>query len=361
MRAENFAWLVAPFVLVACAAAPPARAPAAPPPPASTPAAAPVFEAAPAPAPAEDAEAQLLARIDQLGGELDFRQETPGPRRLAIAPTPFKLDELPVAHIEPPFEDGHSPLIPKSALASELMLHQVDFDGFQRTLTVSFKEATLGQVIVGGYQIRNTTLNRTTSNPSHVNCSRNYSPSYQPARWTSLRRGEDGRVQYTVTDGWLNSATCKISVERRTTVAAVPLVPGELLYGFRDCKGAEGDKAACGEDALLTLIFPNAQVVVGGGLGGEVRGHNSAFGVASIPLRRGGGASLFVRLDDQGLVSFRAGLGGAPPRPWSDPAFAGNHGFGLGVEVVQGVGDPAPIAIAYLARDSAIERVEPRR
>jgi hypothetical protein len=351
--------------LAACAAAPAASAPAktsarALPAKAAAPAApqASALPAAPSLEPTQDLEAQLIARIDELGGELELAQRSGGPRRLQIAPTSVQLADLPVGHVEPPLSVNDRPTVAllKTQLASELVIRPGEFDGYQRTATVNFKEPTFGVVVVGDYQIKRMSLNQPPSSPGYMSCGLNVSPRYQPARWASLRRVADGSIAYSIADGWLDAAVCKIWAERRTTIHAAPVLSGDLLYGFRDCKSSEGDKGACSQGADLTLIFPQAPIVVGGGLGGEVRGQNGAFGVASIPFRRGGGASLFVRLDINSLRIFRRGMGDTPREPeqeFLNAPTVSSPGIGLGVEVVQGVNDPEPIAIAYLARDIA--------
>ena len=97
------------------------------------------------------------------------------------------------------------------------------------------------------------------------------------------------------------------------------------------------------------MILPNSQSLVANGVGGEVRGQNTAFAIATIPIRKGGGGSIFARLDTFGQNLWKNGFGDA-----AVTAIDSNP-VGLGVEVMQGVDDPEPIAIAYIAKPAAAQ------
>jgi hypothetical protein len=303
----------------------------------------------------EAAEAKLLARIEQLSAEPELIQRLGGPVRPQVAPRAFDLRELPVVHVAPPLALTDPPLglLGKSQLAAEIVLTPLGPpSGSQRMQTIGFKEKTFGEILVGDWQVRGQSFNRTRVNPSYVACGTVY-PRYQPARWSTLRRAEEGRVELTVSDGWLDASECKVWVERQVSVRAPAILPGNVLYAFRDCKGAEVGKPACPGEESLTLILPSSESLVASGVGGEVRGQNSAFAMASIPLRKGGGGSIFARLDVAGQNTWRDGFLEPRVTPRAGAA-AADDAVGLGVEVVQGVDDPEPIAIAYVARPSAL-------
>jgi hypothetical protein len=139
-------------------------------------------------------------------------------------------------------------------------------------------------------------------------------------------------VHFRVTNAWFDFKTCSARVVSRGEVIARPLAGG-ALYAFRErCK-------SCGDGQVVTILSPRFDAIQVTAVGAEAATTQGVFGRAILPLRRGGAASLLAH------------IGGAAASTWATALGASGLPAGeltAGVDLIQGVDDSEPTAIAYV-------------
>jgi hypothetical protein len=326
----------------------------------------------------EDPEAALLAKLkdDQPRAAIltfsDARRRGNLAPRTQVEPEAFRIKDLPLVDIPEPLSASKAPReLPAGEEAKELF---IDWRGVEAsrvgstwtTVRVSLQGEPLGRVKIGGNEAAVSGKDgKGGGGGVYVTCGGGErSPGaavIAPARWETLTLGGDKRrsAVYTVVDGWFDARTCKAVVVRRTVVQPRPL-PGGVLFGFRDecaqptappepssAKSKSGtDEPTATSDKCagmsITLLGPRLSHVVANAVGGDVRTALGSFSRVTIPLRRGGGGSLVERVPADAL------------RDWLGPASSSlpTGDLTLGVEVVQTVDDPEPIAVSYVSNDA---------
>lgn len=287
-------------------------------------------------------------------------------QRTQVEPISFRVGDLPLATLPEQLSAATAPSgLPSGNDPSELYLDWRGTDpikarGTWTTVRISLKDATLGRIRIGSNEAP---VAAGAAGGVYVTCGgevTNSRPMISPARWETLTAGASGAARYTVVDGWFDARTCKAVEVRRTSVEARSLAGG-LLYGFREAcpspasvsphtptivppsaSAATTSSSACSGEAL-TLLGPRLQHVVATGVGGDAKTMLGSFSRVTLPLRRGGGGSLVERIAASSL------------REWCD-ASGSRASFSrdvlLGVEVVQAVDDPEPIAVSYVSEGS---------
>jgi len=160
-------------------------------------------------------------------------------------------------------------------------------------------------------------------------------------------------LEYRFVDGWFDAERCRVSAVRRSTAPLRPIVP-DLLYGFRACG------ATCAESESLVLVTPGSVRAVSSRGGGDEPLSGGGFTRAVLPLHRGTSESFLVQIAQRQLTAWQKGQFGAPPRqrppqqssrraapPPPPPVEIDTV---VEVELVQGVGDAAPTAVAYIGK-----------
>jgi len=241
---------------------------------------------------------------------------TPAPARLPTEPAP----ELVAA--APPNELSQTP------------------GAAERTMVIGVKDAQFAQVRVGPWVgWMGGVYGRDAG--AYVRCGRGAGVApFVPARWEALRIRAEG-AEYSIADGWFDRAACRATTSRRTSADVRPIGRGGVVFAARSCEATPCDKPN------LMLLMPRAQSVVASGVGGEATKEVGAFTRVTLPLRRGGGGSVMARVAMPDLLAWRGS------RPKEDPQAKAPVGSSfvasvlIGVEVVQGVDDPQPIAVIY--------------
>ncbi|MEP7124782.1 MAG: hypothetical protein ABJE95_27890 [Byssovorax sp.] len=239
-----------------------------------------------------------------------------GPQRTIVAPTPLRLADLPLIEVTPTPTDAERPgpnvLSPPGEPSREIFVAK----GCSR---VSVRNHAVGEISVGWG-----TLPIAPQSGGGVM----FSPGgdghdrYTLASWRTLDRAPGGGLIYRETQAWFDMLTCKAFDVRHMEAVAQPLVGG-LNYAFRthcaSCKAGTTDR--------LHLIMPNR------GWG------DGSFDHREIALAPGLSTSQLDTFSDAALRRFRAS-GAATTR-------AGDVTVGL--EVVQGIGEPEPTAMIYVS------------
>lgn len=354
----------AALVLVGCAAAPaPATGVAAPTtPPGPRPAVAvnsPEVPEAPAasPPPVEGASAasskeleEIARRFNEAGGNA-----IAGGVRSAVAPEAFRIEELPVITAPEPLDAAAAPTQASGDPATEITvdwksstrpLGPGKADSTYTSVRVSLSGEVAGKLRVGHSEA---TVMPTGNGGPFVSCGG--LPSSQrklvPARWEVVAKTPGGGLEYRVVNAWFDTQTCSASIVARASVTAQRLAGG-MLYGLRQRTKSAADAAPVSE--VLTLIGPRFSHLATGAVGGDAVVAVNEVTRVSVPIRRGGGASVLGRV--------------APSvaREWSNLTGVGpvaDTDLVVGVEVTQGVEDPTPLAIAYVGASSAATKTAP--
>lgn len=153
-----------------------------------------------------------------------------------------------------------------------------------------------------------------------------------PARWETLRVLPTGQVSLRVTDAWFDSHSCKASVVRKTEVPLTSLSGGLFLAYREACKDCAGGER-------LVLLTASALNVSASAVGGEAVTQVGAMTKVVLPLRRGGGGSVVVRHSGTVVTEWFQAIGRTEEMIPADVI--------AGVDVMQGVSEDEPVAIAY--------------
>jgi hypothetical protein len=272
---------------------------------------------------------QELAEIDRRLRELNLNAVSAAVRT-PIAPEPFRLSDLPSLVVPEPIDVATSaPVQTNDDPATELV---VDWKGAGRPLgppksdvVTSVRISLSGRVysrIRIGYA--EGAVSPDGSGGVYVSCG-GILPSDREAT-------PKGGIQYRVVDAWFNTQSCAASIVARTSVNAPRLAAG-MLYAFRQAS------AKSPEDEALTLIGPRFAHLAQSSLGGDASVTGGSFSRVTIPVRRGGGASVVAR------------IGASTVREWSQMTGIAPVAEGellVGIEITQGVEDPNPVAITYV-------------
>jgi hypothetical protein len=310
-----------------------------------------------------DPEADLIARAEQL----KVKPFPTSPLRPQVDPVSFRIADLPVSTVPDSMQKLPAPNVAAlpgdeaPELTSEEMASPSYGYGYpqqERTVKIGLKGAPFGHIRVGSWFGWTGSANGSNGGV-FVTCSKvaqtaaasaRYGHGVWPpvawARWDTVTFSNDGQTaDYGVNEGWFDRLGCKAKVSWRAAAKAKQMLPGGMLYGFRECG------KTCAEREVLTLIFPISRGVVATSVGGTVQQDVGAFTRVTIPIRRGGGGSVMAQISGYDLRTWRAALatarGEAPAATSSSQADYMDR-MVIGVEVSQGVDDAEPVAIAYV-------------
>ncbi|MEJ7734759.1 MAG: hypothetical protein WKG00_36905 [Polyangiaceae bacterium] len=313
---------------------------------------------------------KALARPLLTGGVLQTRGGAP---RAQVEPQSFRVRELPLVAMPAPLVASAAPaVLPPGDAPAELV---VDWRGVApervgstyTSVRVSLKGAPYARLRIGGNE---TTIGSRADGGLYVSCSTpeatspvvppstgkgkkaappgaeprlsaarppNRGGAITPARWEMLTLGKT--AQLTVVDAWFDPGACRAVVVPRTTGVARPL-PGGVLYGYRaSCQPQPGaDAADCGARESMVILAPALTHLALSATTDGTEASRGMFTRATVPLQRGGGASLVSRVDG-GVLRDWLGEPAGVPRP---------RQLLVGVEVVQGVGDREATAVSYV-------------
>lgn len=255
-----------------------------------------------------------------------------------IDPEPFRVADLPEVTLPEPLQrkDGAGVELPAGQPAPELIIERLDQVVSTRPAHVNLRirDAPFAEIRVDGRR-------------SHVACERAAADTAAPAhlvplRWSTVSAPPSAAVEYAVTDAWFDVQRCDAAVVRRTLVRPKRLYGG-FFYAFRERASARAPEA-------LTLLLPGAELHAVNGTGVEATTDVGSFTRVRIPLVRGAGASVILRLDTRKLDDW---LRGGPDADNEDPRVIPHGTWGqssvlAGVEVSQGVSDPEAIGMAYM-------------
>lgn len=282
---------------------------------------------------------QDLADIDRRLSELNLNAISAS-ARTPIAPETFQLQALPLFVVPEPIElAAPAPSEVNDNPATELF---VDWKGAGRPLgppksdavtsvRVSLSGGVYGRIRVG---YTNGTVSADGSGGAYVNCGGPPASPRRlvPARWEMVLATQKGGIEYRVVDAWFNLQTCSASIVARASVSPPRLAAG-LLYAFRQASAKTPDVEA------LTVIGPRFAHLATGSLGGDATILAGSFSSVTLPMRRGGGASVVAR------------VAATTAREWSQMTGIAPVAEGellVGIEIAQGVEDPSPVAITYV-------------
>lgn len=327
--------LAAPLALAACSSAVPmAKAPATLAKPAAATTQAPKAEARATPkASADDAKVKALARLLQ-----ELPPSTARNPPATVRADAFRVEDLPLATLPEPLEGTADADLQAYTIAPEL---EIDWKGSGVTPEQVLKKHLRKSVRVrisgarfGSLHIKSTMGPiQPTGGGVYISCGGPQSSWNRPmpTRWEILEPKPGGKIELRVTDAWFDPVTCAAHVVARSSALAVPLLPGKLLYAFR-----QSFDDSRGE--FVSVFGPAASSLVATAMGGEASQFDWPFSLVHLPIRQGGSASMLARLNSSSL------------RAWStflELPNANAADLVLGVELSQGVRDPAPLAIAY--------------
>lgn len=267
-----------------------------------------------------------------------FSAATPRP---TVAPEPFRVAELPELILGEALRPADAPreLAPggSTGVAEDLVLDAPSLERAQRgnggTVRVGLASGVAGRVVIGTSEGAVTPLG---GGGVYVACGGDPA-SRTPivtAHWEMLDQRTPTKARLTVGDGWFDAKTCRASTVRRVQVE-VRALAGGLLYGYRGACDAAAQKSGC--SAVLGVLGPRLSRAAAAAVGGDARTSLGALSHVRLPVRRGGGGSLLARIDGAAAAEW---LGAAASAPRRDVV--------LGLEVVQSVADPEPIAVAFL-------------
>jgi hypothetical protein len=288
----------------------------------------------------ERAQAELVGAIVRGGvSSIGFgkRREGLEPRD-QFDPISFRVAELPVGRVPRALDAAKAPsALPLGGEPSDLLIDWRGGDpaaaknGFV-TVRLAVQGDPMGRLRVG--------TNESSLSGSgagvYVTCgtSPGARPMILPARWETVTKSGD-TLLYTVTDAWFDARECRGHLVGRSSVQARRL-PSGLLYAFRACAGT-GD--ACGDESI-TFIGPRANMVSATGIDEQrARAMLGSFSFVVLPVRRGAAGAFVERIASHSLKEWYK-MTGTEARFERDVV--------LGVDIVQGVEDPEPVAISYV-------------
>ena len=286
----------------------------------------PAAEATPPDGPVE---VQRIGSENESGGGEDL-QQSDEPREREPRPTvraaPFRVADLPVAVIPPPLDASRAPTslaVRGGPTGADELTREPGADGLTN---VRLTLATPGQV-----RLRIGDVESANREGLRVRCGE-ARKTMTAMRWEALERPA-GKARYTVVNAWFDPATCRHAVVERATVELAPIL-GKVLFAFRECRWA------CDDGQRITVLGPSLRDVTATALGRSAAPRLGGFATITLDLEPGGGSSMRGRVP---APSLDAWLGEHPPHGSGKRA-----AIGVGVDVTQSVGDPPPVAVAYV-------------
>jgi hypothetical protein len=244
------------------------------------------------------------------------------PPRPALDPVPIALDAFDVVDIPPPLT------------AQQVEASNADAPGEAPAELIL--DRGCAHATVGGHQTGEITVGW-MSGPLDPGATRGVSlwhvrgtyggdgvHRYARIGWETIDRQPDGTLRFTEAAGRFETRTCKAKIATRMSAVARPILGG-LAYLFRTRCAA----CAPGKRETLHVIRPNS------GWGIEAYDHTR------IDLSADTAGSSRVQIERPKVLKFAATFGVALPAP------AVGDDLLLGIEVVKGLGEAAPSAIAY--------------
>jgi hypothetical protein len=255
-----------------------------------------------------------------------------------IDPEPFRVADLPEVTLPEPLQSKDAAGLELAAgqSAPELIIDRRDQFVWASAARVNLRirDTPFAEIRVNGVQ-------------SFVECDRAALGTGAPApllplRWSTLRAPPNADVEYAVTDAWFDVQRCDAAVVRRTLVRPKRLYGG-FFFAFRE-------RASARQPGVLTLLLPRAELITANGAGVHTTTEVGTFTRVRMPLVRGGGVSVILKLDTRTLDEW---LRGGPDVNNLDARVIPHGTWGkssilAGVEVSQGVSDPEAIGMAYM-------------
>lgn len=335
--------LIAALSLAGCAASPaPPKIAAAPITAVAVSTGGPEIPAAPAPPSQVDASPSALTQdLEAINARFNEAGLTGavGLARAPVAPEAFRIEDLPQVTLPDPLDAATAPTTSGGDPATELV---PDWKSSSSPLGLG-KGASYTSVRVGmshgsgKLRIGNAegTVGPDGAGGPFVSCGGPATSARKlvPARWEIVEANPKGGLDFKVVNAWFDTQTCTAAVVARVFVTTRRLAGG-MIYAFR----SRGAGAA--QDEVLSLVGPRFAHLSTGAIGGDASVQVNDVTRISLPIRKGGGASIMGRVAPTMAAVWMkvAGL-----EPVSD-----SRDLVVGVEVSQGVEDPAPLAIAYL-------------
>jgi hypothetical protein len=243
--------------------------------------------------------------------------------------TRLELAAIPEQEIPPPLDPSAAPSrIPESS-SSSLRIGNVTrfqlagFRAHRDSLDVQIDSSESG-VGAGSFTRAGSTLVPVAK----LSASCRKDATVQGLRWEQAHLSDKGELTIDIDDGWFDPLNCSLSIERRTTLHPVAVPTGHgLPFAF-----------ALRGDAGLTLFFvPGTNIAADGS--GELRQGNGALARVTVPLRKGGAASVLASASATRLAGWRLQAMG---REVPNGASAGDVAITMGVDAMQTVSDKEP-------------------
>jgi hypothetical protein len=257
---------------------------------------------------------------------------TQGPPNAPPAPRTARLDlaGVPNESIPPTLDPTSAPSrIPETSSAPSLRLAGVTrfqmarFRANREPLEVQIESAEPG---AGGGFFTNTGSMPNPIPKLGASCTKE--SGVHALRWEHARMNEKGELTLDIDDGWFDSLNCSLSIERRTTLHPMPV---------RTDSGPPLAFALRSEGGLTLLFAPGTNIAADAS--GELKQGNGALRRVTVPLERGGAASVLASVSATKLVEWRLQAMG---REIPQKASAGDIAITVGVDAVQTVSDAEP-------------------
>jgi hypothetical protein len=275
---------------------------------------------------------------------------TPAGRR-KVNVTPFRIADLALAEIPEAMPQSAAPSeLPDGLGTPELVLEEEKAPGAPWASGLLFPRKTPGMAAKTSISMRAHLRNHafgwiwlgawqgvsgSETDDVPVTCG---GPSWEgsvhvtPARWVFLETGAGGGVHYTVVNAWFDFRSCRAAVVARVTVELTPIAGG-ALYAFRR-------QCACDSGEALTVLGPPATGGTETTTAGDQWNVGAGFLHIILPIQRGGGGSAVAHLAPGSLAAWVKATGHSLPA---------DQDLVAGVEIAQAVGDPEPVAVAYVS------------
>jgi hypothetical protein len=246
------------------------------------------------------------------------------PRRTAVAPVAFRVNDLPLVEVSPPLDWRLMPSAPPSdEEAKELAIIKSAYAYSYPGLTgysarISVRDRAFGFMEVSGQA---QPIGPWADGGVDISCAVNGGTGWRPAEWQTLSALPDGSLRYEEVRLWFDHQTCKGYVMQRIEARAAPIMAG-LAYGFR----SSCPKCAPDNRERLHVLTPAHQRVT------------APFQHLSMPLGEGSGGADRSRFFPEAIALWKKS--GARPEREKTTAF--------GIEVTRAQGEPEPVAIVFV-------------
>jgi hypothetical protein len=257
---------------------------------------------------------------------------TQGPPTAPPAPHIARLDlaRVPKETMPAPLESESAPSrVPEGTFSPSLRLADVTkfqlarFKANREPLEVHIESAEPGEG--GGYFVRDGSVPAPASKVA-ASCTKD--ATVMRLRWEHAHMSENGELTLDIDDGWFDPLNCSLSIERRTTLHPVAVHADRglpLAFALRS------------EKSVTLLFAPGTNVAADAS--GELAQGNGALRRVTVPLERGGAASVLANVSATRLAEWRLrAMGREIPQSGS----AGDVALTLGVDAVQTVSDAEP-------------------